>query len=125
MFESTQADVAFSVARALRARAVVWNQWSSTTLAASVGTAPTSTTKSRLHYEKPEVAKNREEGKVPLSEIFASLRAAIFLAGAGAGAAAAASSWVLRCRARRRRACGAFASRADFLAAGFFGACGG
>ena len=28
----------------------------------SVGTAPTSTTKSRLHYEKPEVAKNRQEG---------------------------------------------------------------
>ena len=28
----------------------------------TVGTAPTSTTKSRLHYEKPEVAKNRQEG---------------------------------------------------------------
>ena len=28
----------------------------------SVGTAPTSTTKSRLHYEKPEVAKNRQDG---------------------------------------------------------------
>ena len=28
----------------------------------TVGTAPTSTTKSRLHYEKPEVARNRQEG---------------------------------------------------------------
>ena len=28
----------------------------------TVGSAATSTTKSRLHYEKPEVAKNREEG---------------------------------------------------------------
>ena len=28
----------------------------------TVGTAPTSTTKSRLHYQKPEVARNRQEG---------------------------------------------------------------
>ena len=28
----------------------------------TVGSAATSTTKSRLHYEKPEVARNRQEG---------------------------------------------------------------